>query len=670
MFLWNEAILLIFSRPENIRLIPVFVFSLAAGFLVYLICAALPKGNNILAVIVPIIFFIFYAMECIIYRTFGNYMDLMFAANNGANAAEGFSDMMLTAIGRGIGAVLLFLVPVVLTAILVKTKVLYFKIHETGQKLGVCFVALLLAISMNLLANVAVATGNQGAVKDSEYYTTDYEFSPAVPRFGLVTAIRLSIKYTIFGVPTAADYEPDPSSAPPATTTPDVVTDDPNVTPPDTPPSDEPAPPQVPTGPNILSQVDFNAIAETESDKTLKALDKYYAAVEPTYKNEYTGIFEGKNLIFISAEAFYTYFMSPELTPTLWKLSHEGFVFNEYYQPPWGGSTSTGEFSNLLGLIPDGAHAMRETIGKSLPMTMGSQLMAKGYTSLAFHAWTNTYYDRDKTHKNLGYSDFIAKGSGLDMNFSWPSSDLDCMIATVDKYINNQPFNIYYMSISGHANYNWGGNAMSKKNRDLVQNLPYSETVKAYISCNLELEFAMQYLVNRLKDAGILDNTVIVLSPDHYPFGLKEGQDQDYCSEIAGRTLDPKFELYQNTLIMYNSATPSVTVDKPVYSLDILPTLLNMFGVEYDSRLLTGRDIFYEGEDHVVIWPDYSWMTEKGKYNASKDTFTANPGVTVPEDYVATMTKMVKTRGANSKLVQRNNYFKVLSDKGVNFFGG
>ncbi|MDR1821962.1 MAG: hypothetical protein LBQ91_05950, partial [Oscillospiraceae bacterium] len=158
--------------------------------------------------------------------------------------------------------------------------------------------------------------------------------------------------------------------------------------------------------------------------------------------------------------------------------------------------------------------------------------------------------------------------------------------------------------------------------------------------------------------------------PDHYPFGLKEGQDQDYCSEIAGRTLDSKFDLYQNTLIMYNSATPSVTVDKPVYSLDILPTLLNLFGVEYDSRLLTGCDIFSERTEHVVIWPDFSWITEKGRYNASNDKFTPNPGVTVSDDYVTTMTAFVKRRGVNSKLMLKNDYFRMLADKGVKFHGG
>ena len=123
----------------------------------------------------------------------------------------------------------------------------------------------------------------------------------------------------------------------------------------------------------------------------------------------------------------------------------------------------------------------------------------------------------------MGYT-FKAADSGLDIKIDWPSSDLEMMEASVDDYLSSkEPFHAYYMTFSGHYQYNWD-NAMSAKNRDAVKDLPYSEPVKAYIACNLELENALTYLMDRLEQAGVADKTCIVLTNDHYPYGLTEDE--------------------------------------------------------------------------------------------------------------------------------------------------
>ena len=106
----------------------------------------------------------------------------------------------------------------------------------------------------------------------------------------------------------------------------------------------------------------------------------------------------------------------------------------------------------------------------------------------------------------MGYT-FKAADSGLDIKIDWPSSDLEMMEASVDDYLSSrEPFHAYYMTFSGHYQYNWD-NAMSAKNHDAVKDLPYSEPVKAYIACNLELENALTYLMDRLEQAGVADKT-------------------------------------------------------------------------------------------------------------------------------------------------------------------
>ena len=143
---------------------------------------------------------------------------------------------------------------------------------------------------------------------------------------------------------------------------------------------------------------------------------------------------------------------------------------------------------------------------------------------------------------------------------------------------------------------------------------------KAYIACQIELEEALNVLVNRLAAEGKLDDTLIVLSGDHYPYGLTHEQ----IEELNGSPVDENFELYHSTLIIWNSAMATegktVEVEKPCYSVDILPTLCNLFGVPYDSRLLVGRDVFSDSEA-IVIWPDYNWKTKFGYYNYTTRKF-------------------------------------------------
>ena len=305
-----------------------------------------------------------------------------------------------------------------------------------------------------------------------------------------------------------------------------------------------------------------------------------------------------------------------------------------------------------------------------------------GYNSLAYHNNTYTYYGRDKTHPNLGY-DFYGVGNGLEMpdGSLWPQSDLDMMKVTVDGYIqdyveNGTNFHAYYMTVSGHCNYNWGGNDMSKKYRDVVEAAypNYSENVQAYIACNLELEAAMTYLVEKLEAAGIADETVIVLAADHYPYAMAEG-DVDYYNELTGlNDSERDTSRYRNTLIMWcGEMEEPVIVDTPCSSIDIVPTLCNLFGLDYDSRLYSGRDIFatnYEANEYSTCMPlvifantgfGNSWITAAGTYEASTKTFTPKPGIEVADNYVSKVNRLVQAKYSYAKLMIQNDYYSTLS---------
>ena len=119
-----------------------------------------------------------------------------------------------------------------------------------------------------------------------------------------------------------------------------------------------------------------------------------------------------------------------------------------------------------------------------------------------------------------------------------------------------------------------------------------------------------------------------------------------------------------------------VIVDTPCYSVDIVPTLDNLFNVKYDSRLYSGRDIFatnYEADEvsssmPLVILPignKYSFITAAGEYDSVTKEFKANPGINIDEDeYVKEVQSMIQNKWTYAKLIITNDYYrKVFTEK-------
>lgn len=403
---------------------------------------------------------------------------------------------------------------------------------------------------------------------------------------------------------------------------------------------------------NVIESIDFTALADSTDSDILKATDEYLANATPTRKNNYTGLLKDYNLITICAESFCPWFISEELTPTLYKLSHTGILFENYYGT-FQSVTTNGEYTMCMGLYPDMSRTKTDSsfnvAGTNyLPFCLGNALKGMGY-----HDYIGDFYNRNITHANMGYT-FKAADSGLAMKIDWPSSDLEMMEASVDDYINSgEPFHAYYMTFSGHYQYNWD-NAMSAKNRDAVKDLPYSEPVKAYIACNLELEYALEYLMQRLEEAGVADKTCIVLTNDHYPYGLTE----DEYNELAGQTLDTTFEKYRNSFICYvPGLSENIVVDEYCSTADILPTLLNLFGVDYDSRLLAGTDALSSGL-HAAVLSDKSFLTKTFRYDAGTETvIPADESITVSDGLVKTYRLYVDSRFQLSGNILNSDYY-------------
>jgi lipoteichoic acid synthase len=558
------------------------------------------------------------------------------------DAVGGFAGNIFNAIKGNILILIALFLPAVLIFILNRKTALM----EHQAKGRYRILALLLSASLI----IAEAVGMNNDQRSRNQAGADYEFNSAVPAFGLINALAIDTYHLCAGSSASGALTiSTPESS--AVTTPTVY------------------------GVNELDDVDFNQLAESTDNQALQQLDQYVASKTASRQNEYTGIFKGKNLILIAAESFATGIIDPEITPTLYRLANKGIVFNDYYQPAWGGSTTTGEYSILTGLVPtDGVNSMKATIGHDLSTTIGNQLKQLNYFTRAYHDNTDTYYSRNLTHENFGYEKFIGYGNGMEegLNWSWPCSDDEMMQWTVPQYIDEQPFSIYYMTVSGHAAYTEESDAMAVKNLQYLRDTypsfnEHSEKVQCYLAANYELEKGLTYLLDQLEEQGILDDTVICLTADHYPYGLEKSaawdNDVSYLDELYGYPVEAynQQERDKNTLIIWSGCIEDqhIEVDDPVSSIDIVPTLANLFGTDFDSRLYNGRDVFSDASP-LVMWIDRSWKTDLGVYNAGTDVFTPNEGVSeddIPEGYVEQIQNRVRNEFTFSQSVLENDYY-------------
>lgn len=654
-----------------------FLFALSAGAVLYLLISLIPpKAAGIAALAITFLVSLGYGVQLVYYSIFRTPLSLVSLA--GAGDALQFQDIITKAIFKNAVAIVLLFIPLIL--LLMRNSKLAF----SSKKPLILSYVLLFCISSYSAAIIFVnLTGDSPASQNTLYYKAS---SPelSVNKLGLLTTVCLDFERLVVGtlqnnyvgdvtakgnvnadtgteeftisdsntaITESGDTSPSDTFAP-AKTNEDIAADKVNAIG----EGNEQLMPVGPVKPYNTMDIDFETLLASGQEDSFYAMNKYFSTVQPTSTNKYTGMFKGYNLILLTAESFSPYAISPELTPTLYKMATEGFVFNNFYNPVWWVSTSDGEYVACTGLIPKSGIWSFAASGKNyMPLVMGNQFKKLGYTTKAYHNHTYTYYKRDISHPNMGY-DYKGVGNGLVVKKTWPESDLEMINVTAGEYIGQKPFHTYYMTVSGHMNYNFSGNYIASKNKEFVADLPYSDASKAYIAGNLELEFAMKALLEKLEAAGVAEKTVIALSADHYPYGLAK----ENIDELAGHEVEENFELYKSTFILWKKGMKPIAIDKPSSSLDIVPTLSNLFGLEYDSRLLMGSDILSDAPA-LVIFSNRSWITDRAIYNSVANTVNFKDGTTVDKSYIGKVNRIVADKFKYSaKILETDYYRKIL----------
>ena len=602
----------------------IILFSIPIAIVLNLITSVFkPKVNKIITYIITIALIIIFGAQIVYYSMYEAIISF-FSMMHGGQVTE-FMEVIIDVVLRNWYGILLFIIPLIILIILSKKKVITFEKNSIKQ-IAIKITSVLI---IQLIALLCVNFINT----DDMYSNKNLYYNIHVPkvtanRMGLLTTMRLDLQRFIFGFEEKLSVQ---TNAIPK----EEEKDSYNIT-----------------------YIDFDKLIKNEEDNTIKEMHEYFSSQEASKKNKYTGMFKDKNLIILVGESFSSLAIREDLTPNLYKLYKEGFQFDNFYTPIFPVSTADGEYITDTSLIPkEGVWSFLRVAGNYMPYSYANVFEKQGYSSNAYHNHTATYYERDKYIETMGYNSYLAVGTGLEDRMdtsNWPNSDYEMVKTTVDDYINNEKFMAYYMTVSGHMNYTKIGNMMVYRNWDQVKDLPYSNKAKGYLAANIELDKAVGELLSRLEQAGKLEDTVIVISGDHYPYGLTLGE----INELSTFERDDKFEKFRMPFLIWSGSMKGpIKVEKIGSSLDVLPTVLNLFGAEFDSRLLMGRDILSDS-DPIVIFSDRSFITDKGRYNSLTEQFTPNEGVTVEEGYVDKINTIIYKKYQMSRLILENDYYK------------
>ena len=613
----------------NISFLYVFLYSLFASILIsFLVSLFNCTINKVIYYISIFVISFIYGVQLCIYRMFGFYFDLsLLSATDQVTkfAGDGFKLII-----ENIIEILLLLLPFILLLVFIKKII----IRKSELKISMMKLISCILVYLVFIGTLYINGDSINSAKELYFNVSNNELN--IRKFGVLNAFRIDVKRSVFGfdakVNIIDDYvDPDDNDG-----------DDEEV--------------EIVYEYNNLD-IDFDSLIADEANSTIKMMHEYFKNESGTLQNEYTNYFEGKNLILFMAESFNEIAVREDITPTLYKLVNSGFKFNNFYTPTIS-STIGGEFQELTGLVAASGFLSPWKSGENyFPFGVATEFQNMGYSTYAYHNHTYTFQSRNKYLAALGFNNYLGCRNGLENRINcnqWPESDVEMIEATISDYIGSEePFMVYYVTVSGHGDYGFNYSAMARKHKDDVANLDYSEKPLSYLAAQIELDQALELLIEKLDEAGKLEDTVIALVGDHYPYYLS----LDEVNEIATYEKDSVVEINRSNFILWNSEMDTVEIDKVGSQIDVLPTIYNLFGVEYDSRLIIGKDIL-STEPGLAIFGNSSWVSDKGTYFASSGEFVSRDGSTVDDDYIKYMNSVVSNKILMSRYIMQYDYYR------------
>jgi len=410
-------------------------------------------------------------------------------------------------------------------------------------------------------------------------------------------------------------------------------------------------------------------------DKKAKLFRDFYDNRDYVHEdNEYTNIFEGKNLLMIHAESIQSFVMDLkfnglEVTPNLNKLASEGMFFSNFYSQESVGTSSDSEFTLNTSLLPASNGTVFVSYWDREFVTIPKLLKEKNYYAFSMHGNVGDFWNRNHVHEQFGYDKFYSKSDyEIDEIVGLGLSDKSFFKQSVPKIkeiaSTNQNFYGTVIMLSNHTPFDdleaYGDYSVNFKYEKLNEETgkyetvvdPYLEDTKLgnYIKSVHYADEALGEFIVQLDEAGLLDNTVIVIYGDHdAKIKKKEFQNFYNYDPYTGEILSEDDENYRDIsyydyelnrkvpfIIWTKNQEFNIEVDEVMGMYDILPTLGNMFNFESPYQL--GHDIF-SVDENIVVFPSGNWLTKKIYYNNQRGEYMPLTNDPISDNYIAKNTE-------------------------------
>ena len=407
----------------------------------------------------------------------------------------------------------------------------------------------------------------------------------------------------------------------------------------------------------------WKEVTKEETDPTKKTLDQYFLSRKIAQPNEYTGYFEGKNVIVIMLESVNNIILNSEYYPNFSKILEHSWYWENNYSPRNACATGDNEFSGMTSIYALNTSCTSNVYPNNEYFTSIFNVFKNSqYTVTSYHDLDSTYYARDIFHKAMGSMAYY-DGNDLGISFDssncleWPS-DVEFVEKASAIFTQNTPFMAWLTTVTPHQPYD-GPSTYGDKYLSLFEDTNYSMELKRYMSKLKVTDDALGALINSLEQKGILQDTVIVLYGDHYPYGLV---DSDVAS-VVDYDIHDFYEIERTPFVIYNSELEPVTFSSKTSYINILPTLANLFNLDYDPRFYFGEDLFSPDFSNRVVFADSSWEDNIARYDARSGlvTYLTNQRYTTLE--IQKINQEINQKKQMSKLAITSNYFADLESK-------
>ena len=418
----------------------------------------------------------------------------------------------------------------------------------------------------------------------------------------------------------------------------------------------------------------WDSIAANETNENMKTIDSYLRNKQITQPNEMTGEFEGYDFIYFLVESGDYLMIDKELTPNLYELYTNGITFANHYTPLYSCATGESEFVSYNSIFPyvntcTPNYVQDTPFYNALPWLFKNE----GYDTFGIHNWRDEWYDRNQILANMGIDEYydiddIWQDPSIEHTNGWQSDSM--LIEQAYKHIQEFDGNYFAMIISStmHFPYDessyWGDHYLDEVR---AVHPTWSTDFCRYMSKSMDFDKGVGYLLDELKKSGKLDHTVISLYCDHRPYWVDYDKLIEYTAWINDRSEYPGFGdsgderigIYRSPFIVYNSQYGKLVNNNYCSTLDHVPTIANLFNLDYDPRLYIGKDAF--SSSNPVIFTNGDWLTDKGIYDYSTGKFTPK-GEMPDQSYIDSINKQVQNQINISYLILDESYFEVRKD--------